>query len=259
MIGLPLTFVACASYWLLPMQMLSPSECVVNPLMLPPKISQLRGRQVAQDSLYERSRAITVKVKASRNGGSGILVQRQGQIYSVLTNRHVVNVGAPYVIQTPDGRSHPANLVKKFDFRGNDLAILQFRSKAPYAIASLTNTNHLLEGDPVISAGFPLEPPPNQANGLLITVGKISLLPPKAFIGGYQIGYTNLIHQGMSGGPVLNLRGEVVGINSLRAYPLWGDPYIFQDGSKPPQAQRKTIIQSSWAIPIETFQAGIRR
>jgi len=256
-IGLPLTFAACVSYWLQPMQQISfPTECVVNQVAGSPRLRGLQGNAPFSDPLYQRARSITVKVKVGRSGGSGILIQRQGQAYSVLTNRHVVSVGAPYVIQTPDGRSHPANFVKKFDFRGNDLAILQFRSKASYAIAPLTSTKYLLESDPVISAGFPLESPPNQANGLLITVGKISLLPPKAFVGGYQIGYTNLIHQGMSGGPVLNLRGEVVGINSLRAYPLWGDPYIFQDGSKPPQAQRKTIIQSSWAVPIEVFEGG---
>ncbi|MBF2028227.1 MAG: trypsin-like peptidase domain-containing protein [Oscillatoriales cyanobacterium C42_A2020_001] len=259
-IGLPLTFAACVGYWLQPIhQAPFPTECMVNQVAVAPKPFSLRGNSPTSDVLYERTRSITVRVKAGRSGGSGILIQRQGQTYTVLTNRHVVSVGAPYVIQTPDGRSHPASLVKKFDFRGNDLATLQFRSKANYAIAPLTSTHHLLAGDPVVSAGFPLESPPKRANGLLITVGKISLLPQKAFVGGYQIGYTNLIQQGMSGGPVLNLRGEVIGVNSLHAYPLWGDPYIFQDGSKPPQAQRKTIIQSSWAVPIETFQAGMRR
>lgn len=260
MIGLPLTFAACVGYWLQPIQQAPfPTECVVNQVALAPKPFNLQRTAPTSDFLYERARSITVRVKAGRSGGSGILIQQRRQVYTVLTNRHVVSVGAPYVIQTPDGRSHPANFVKKVNFRGNDLAILQFRSQASYAIAPLASTNHLLEGDPVISAGFPLESPPKRANGLLITVGKISLLPPKAFVGGYQIGYTNLIQQGMSGGPVLNLRGEVIGVNSLHAYPLWGDPYIFQDGSKPPPAQRKTIIQSSWAVPIETFQAGMRR
>lgn len=189
-----------------------------------------------------------------QQSGSGILISRQGRLYTVLTNQHVITPGAPYVIQTPDGRSHPANLVKKFNSRGIDLAMLQFKGQATYAIASLSRTPQLLEGSPVLAAGFPHDPIPNQPKGLLITVGHISLLPPQPFQGGYQIGYTNRIYQGMSGGPVLNLHGEVIGINSLHAYPLWGDPYIFQDGSKPSITQRQQVLQSSWAVPISRFR-----
>jgi S1-C subfamily serine protease len=186
--------------------------------------------------------------------GSGILIGRQGRRYTVLTNRHVITPGAPYVIQTPDGRSHPANLVKKFNSRGADLAMLQFQGQANYAIATLSRSPQLLKDTPVLAVGFPLDPISNASKGLLITTGYISLLPPQPFQGGYQIGYTNRIQQGMSGGPVLNLQGEVIGINSLHAYPLWGDPYIFQDGSKPPPAQRQQVIQSSWAVPISRFR-----
>ncbi|MDX2242316.1 MAG: serine protease [Leptolyngbyaceae cyanobacterium bins.302] len=256
MIGSALAFTACIGYWLTSTQAL-PTECVVpsqrTSVSVPRSLTQPRSL----DILDQQARAITVKVKASYSNGSGILIQRRGQLYTVLTNRHVLTAGTPYVIQTPDGRSYPANLVKKINFQGDDLALLQFRSKTNYTIATLTSTHPLSQGDPLISAGFPLESAPTKANGLLITIGKVSLLPDKAFQGGYQIGYTNLIRQGMSGGPVLNLRGEVVGINSLHAYPLWGDPYIFRDGSKPPPAQRQTIVESSWAVPIDTFKQKV--
>ena len=205
--------------------------------------------------LVERARQITVKVRVGENNGSGILVRRRGSVYTVLTNRHVVNAGTPYGIQTPDGRSHPGHLVKTSRFREVDLAILEFRSTQPYTIASLGSAQGLKKGDAVLAAGFPLDVPPTPAYGLWITTGAISLLPHKALQGGYQIGYTNPIRKGMSGGPVLNRRGVVVGINSLHAYPLWGDPYIYQDGSKPPTAQRPTIVQSSWAVPIDQFHA----
>jgi len=52
---------------------------------------------------------------------------------------------------------------------------------------------------------------------------------------------------------VLNAKGEVVGINSLHPYPLWGDPYVFVDGSKPATQERSLIVRSSWAVPIDTF------
>ena len=205
--------------------------------------------------LVERARQITVKVIVGENNGSGILVRRRGSVYTVLTNRHVITAGAPYGIQTPDGRSHPGRLVKTNPFGGVDLAILEFRAHQSYAIAPLGSAKGLKRGDLVLAAGFPLEVPPTPAYGLWITTGAISLLPNQALQGGYQIGYTNPIRKGMSGGPVLNQRGVVVGINSLHAYPLWGDPYIYQDGSKPPAAYRPTMVQSSWAVPIDRFYA----
>ncbi len=240
-------------------EFLSPSA---NMAMLPPGLdvgllpSSIAPTRLvpSQDAkaLEAVSRAITVKVKAGRNGGSGILIRRQGQLYTVLTNRHVVNPGTPYVIQTLDQRSHPASLLKKVDFRGNDLALLQFRSGNQYAIASLGRSDALSQNDPVISAGYPLNEFSTQ-NRFLQSTGKVSLIPKQPFVGGYQLGYTNLIFQGMSGGPVLNAKGEVVGINSLHSYPLWGDPYVFVDGSKPSAQERSLIIRSSWAVPIDTF------
>jgi S1-C subfamily serine protease len=223
-----------------------------------PKSSEYPAENLSTERLYQTARAITVKVKVGRNGGSGVLLQQQGTLYTIVTNRHVVNTTAPYVIQTPDGRSHPASLVKKIDFRGNDLAMLQFRSNYKYAIANLGQTKTLNPGTDVVSAGFPHDPVPAAKQGFLLTTGTISLIPEQAFVGGYQLGYTNHVYQGMSGGPVLNGQGKVVGFNSLHAYPLWGDPYIFQDGSKPAAELRSQIIRSSWAVPIERLPDSYR-
>lgn len=257
MFATSIAWVSCLSAWLTPAPV-EPLDCLVRPTWTPHVVKPAIAHRKSRQWLYEHVRSITVKVKTGQNGGSGILIQRQGRLYTVLTNRHVTTPGAPYVIQTPDGRSHPATLAKKFNFRDTDLAMLQFHGRSTYAIAPLGRKTPLSEGTPVIAAGFPLEPLPNYPQGLLITTGHISLLPPQPFQGGYQIGYTNLIRQGMSGGPVLNLNGEVIGINSLHAYPLWGDPYIFQDGSKPPPAQRQQVIRSSWAVPITQFQAVVK-
>jgi S1-C subfamily serine protease len=54
----------------------------------------------------------------------------------------------------------------------------------------------------------------------------------------------------MSGAPLLNVYGEVLGINSLRQEPLWDTPEVYQDGSQPTAYLRKKIIHSSMAVPI---------
>jgi len=201
----------------------------------------------------QRSQAITVQIYTTEPVGSGILIQRQGTEYTVLTNQHVVRRTLPYLIQTQEGSTYPANSVRKIDFQGTDLALLTFRSANTYAIAHLGSAKTLRPGETVLAAGFPLDPPNPRHGHFFSSVGKVALLPVQAFEGGYRIGYTNLILQGMSGGPVLNQRGEVVGINSLHAYPLWGDPYIFEDGSKPSRVEHQHIRRLSWAVPIDRF------
>ncbi|MBC6423922.1 MAG: trypsin-like peptidase domain-containing protein [Hormoscilla sp. SP12CHS1] len=69
----------------------------------------------------------------------------------------------------------------------------------------------------------------------------------------YQIGYSNNIKKGMSGGPILNSEGKVIGVNGIHAYPLWGDPYRYEDGTPPSEAMRAAMKHLSWGIPIQTF------
>ncbi|MGB8700603.1 MAG: serine protease, partial [Thermosynechococcaceae cyanobacterium] len=107
-------------------------------------------------------------------------------------------------------------------------------------------------GTPVFAAGFPLPLTENSTKGFKFTKGSISLITSKALEGGYQVGYSNDIEKGMSGGPVLNAKGEVIAVNGMHQEPLWGDPYLFQDGSKPSASLFSVLSHSSWAIPVET-------
>jgi len=207
-------------------------------------------------NLRKVAKSITVKVFSGDGRGSGILVQRKIRAYLVLTNEHVLNLGDKYRVQTPDGLIYPAHRYRA-SFRNNDLGLLQFNGDRPsYTIASLGKSTKLTAGDQIFAAGFPAEEKAvnhQSDKGFVFTSGSISLVSKKALQGGYQVGYTNDIQQGMSGGPVINTQGKVVAVNGMHAYPIWGDPYLYQDGSKPYPKMRDLMIHSSWGIPIEIF------
>ncbi|MDE5124122.1 MAG: tetratricopeptide repeat-containing serine protease family protein, partial [Trichodesmium sp. St19_bin1] len=101
--------------------------------------------------------------------------------------------------------------------------------------------------DTVYTTGFPYD-----REEVIANEGKIIQQLSKSFEGGYEIGYTNDIQKGMSGGPVLNKRGELIAINGILAYPLFGKKYIFDDGITPTEAEQELMQKSSWSIPIHT-------
>ncbi|WP_019500206.1 S1 family peptidase [Pseudanabaena sp. PCC 6802] len=232
-------------------------------------ISQVKpdDRHLSEAQLKSLARSITVKVKVDRAWGSGILVRKRGATYFAVTNQHVVAYSDRLSIQTMDGRIYPAK-ARRIEFGDSDLALLEFQAKSNYTIAPLGQTYNVKVGDEVFAAGFPSEtehtdrieniPTRGQTSNLAgfnFVPGRISLLTPKVIAGGYQIGYTNDIRKGMSGGPLLNRQGQVIGINGMHAYPIWGDPFVFTDGSRPERSQHEIMMRLSWAIPIETFIA----
>jgi serine protease Do len=205
--------------------------------------------------LHQQARSITVKVISGQTWGSGILIQRQDSVYTIVTNQHVLVFGqeqSNYQVETPDGRVYRAQKVKVGEFGDRDLGVLQFTSEENYEIASLSSSSKAVRGETVYAAGFPFEDRPALFSNFSFNSGTISMLTGQTFAGGYQIGYTNDVRKGMSGGPLFNRRGEIVGINGVHKYPLWGNPYVFQDGSAASQTLQEKMSQLSWAIPMQT-------
>lgn len=230
------------------------------------------NQRPANLTVTEIARQVTVRVLTEPGSGSGVIIDHQGQTYTVLTCEHVVanNNSGHYTVMTADGINHPARR-KSIIYSGNiDLALVQFDSKTPYRVAELGDSSTLSTGKRLYAAGFPsyhfidenaIEDTRDWGTkAFRLTRGKVSLLSEHSLPGGYRLGYTNEVEQGMSGGPVLNERGQVVGINGRLKYPLQGiDVFTFTDGTKPSVQLFQQMEALSWAIPIATFRqiAGI--
>lgn len=245
----------------LPLERSSQAQIAEKPVPPPcqvrnsaPVVDEPRSGALSEEQLRTFAQSITVKVLVGKSWGSGILIQKRGQRYIVLTVRHVLEGEKSYRIQVSNGRIYQATLMKLQQLQGHDLALLQFQSvDVPYAVAPLTTALSLRVGDEVLAVGFPLKELSTQPQEVVFTRGEVTQFINQALVGGYRVGYSNNVVKGMSGGPVLNRRGEIVAINGMHKYPLWGNPYVFEDGSIASPEVQKQMSQFSWAIPIQVF------
>jgi lipoprotein NlpI len=165
----------------------------------------------------ETAKVITVSISEPGSVGSGVIIQHQGNIYTVLTAAHVVKNKnkASFKITTPDDRSYEAigSSIKSAP-SSIDLAVVKFKSTANYPTAKLGNCNLLKSGMDVYVAGFPSGGSKAINESILVfREGKVSANSDKVLEKGYSLVYSNDTLPGMSGGAVLNDDGELVAIH----------------------------------------------
>lgn len=141
--------------------------------------------------------------------GSGVIISPEGYI---LTNNHVVADTTRVAVILADGTEIPANIVGTEMYA--DLAVLQAQGEFP-AVANLGNSETLKPGETVIAIGSPLGDFVNTVTvGVISATGRV-LDTGNGFLMEDLIQTDAAINQGNSGGPLVNLAGEVVGINTL--------------------------------------------
>jgi V8-like Glu-specific endopeptidase len=199
-------------------------------------MGQLEAIALSASEVGQVAKGVTVLIN-SQSPGSGVLVSKQGSTYTVLTAAHVVEyTDYDYSVQTPDGQVHSVNYKTVKKLPGLDLAIVQFTSDRTYPVASLANSDTAMEGVSVHIAGFPEPGTATQKRIFQFTSGEISSRPPEGQ-NGYLMHYTNITRVGMSGGPILNSEGQLVGIHGL--------------ANTDPESGSKTGI--NLGIPINSF------
>ncbi len=154
--------------------------------------------------------------KKELGGGTGFIVSGEGMI---LTNSHVVSdEEADYTVFTNDGKNYPAQVLARDTFR--DLAVIKIESQKSFPVAKLGDSDKLQIGQTVIAIGNALGEFRNT-----VSVGVISGLGRTVTASGGGVIETledviqtdAAINRGNSGGPLLNLKGEVIGVNFAMA------------------------------------------
>jgi tetratricopeptide (TPR) repeat protein len=175
--------------------------------LTPPARLTLNATQVA--TIAEQ---ISVRIDGQAPG-SGILLSRQGQTYFVLTAAHVVATPDEYDIITPDGQKYRVNYAQVKKLPGVDLAVVPFTSARNYQLAKIGNSSQVQRGNPAFVAGWPAGGSAINNPTLLFQQGMVSANSQVTQADGYGLIYTNNTLPGMSGGPVLNSQGEVIGVH----------------------------------------------
>jgi S1-C subfamily serine protease len=175
--------------------------------------------------LDNKARQMTVRIETGENNGSGVIIAKEGNSYYVLTAKHVVSdletkklFANPKIITYDQDIYQPTSTIVATN---EDLAVVKFSSNTNYPLAKLSEASQNND-DLVFVGGFPGRNKINsplwqwqlnpgfvldQESGKLVTQSNLS------FSNGYDLYYGSISYGGMSGGPVFNTDGNVIGIH----------------------------------------------
>lgn len=162
---------------------------------------------------------VTVKVSTSKGTGfgSGFVYTDQGHI---ITNYHVIDNAKRIIVVCHDGRTHEAELIDGDEL--SDVAVILVKDLGVPSLA-VGDSDALRVGEDVIAIGTPVD---TEYAGT-VTKGIISGVKRKVRVyeqSGYlsktmeMIQTDTVLNHGNSGGPLINMRGEVIGINTMKYY-----------------------------------------
>ncbi|MCR4580285.1 MAG: Do family serine endopeptidase [Treponema sp.] len=166
------------------------------------------GRPDSEDG--EKKKDDGTREYESKGLGSGVIVRKSGNTFYVLTNNHVAGSATKISVKLNDGREFEGKLVGA-DAR-IDIALVSFESKDDsIPVAKLGDSNDVMPGDICMAFGAPLGYSQSVTQGIVSATGRSE--SHMSAISDY-IQTDAAINQGNSGGPLVNIYGEVIGINT---------------------------------------------
>ncbi|MBQ4123811.1 trypsin-like peptidase domain-containing protein [bacterium] len=164
---------------------------------------EYKGEEFINVTVYEKINPSIVLVEAQMadglSSGTGCVINKSGII---LTSSHVVENSTYIEVTTSDGEIYKAEILDKEDKQG-DLALLKIEPKHPLPTIKFADSSLVKVGQKVLAIGNPFG-----FNGTL-TTGIVSRIDNER----NKIQTDAAINPGSSGGPILNIKGEVIGIS----------------------------------------------
>src|SRR3954454_3796161 len=189
-----------------------------------------------------------------RGAGSGFIIDADG---SILTNHHVVDRAERITVKLSDGRTLRARLIGSDP--DTDIALIKVDSQGGLPVAPLGDSSTLRMGEWVCAIGNPL------GYEHTVTVGVVSFLGRKLFDASLDnyIQTDAAINFGNSGGPLINSRGEVIGINaaiSSRASNIgFAVPINGASGILPQLRARGRVSRGYIGVQLREVDADLQR
>ena len=178
--------------------------------------------------------------RPEQSGGSGFFFTTDGYI---MTNRHVVEKAEDLRVRTSDDREFEARLIGVDPYL--DLAVIKVESDSPFPALSLGSSDALRVGEWVVAIGNPIMYRNSVTAGVVSGKGR-RLGFDAAELGDY-IQTDAAINFGNSGGPLLNARGEVIGINTA----------IVRNDGNPFRGREGLIEGIGFALPMDAARRSL--
>ncbi|MFW9259665.1 S1 family peptidase [Nostoc sp. CALU 546] len=187
---------------------------------------------ISSQEINQIAKNITVQINnegTTSPGGSGVIVAKEGNTYTVLTANHVVcdaldrpggivcSSDITYSVRTSTGKEYPVKDIKVLQKSKNDadLAVVTFEATEDYLVATLANSEQLKVTQDIYLAGFPATfQKSGAAREFNLPKGSIISFQNNA-LNAYSLVHDALSLTGMSGGPVFDSSGRVIAIHGL--------------------------------------------
>lgn len=180
-------------------------------------IEEVSDLKNAINEVYDAVVYIDVTGNRTSAAGSGFVYKKDDKNGYILTNYHVIENGNKYVVTFSDGTEEEATLVNGDEYY--DIAVLKVSINNIKKVATLGNSDNIELGDTVFTVGAPLGKDYMGTITKGITSGVNRMVPVKLTSGVYlmEVIQTDAsINNGNSGGPICNIKGEVIGITSSK-------------------------------------------
>lgn len=180
--------------------------CITTSIKLADALTSGEIREIASEvtvRIYARDIRETKAIVV----GSGVIIpSAEANTYYVLTNKHVAFSAAEYGIQTHDAVLHLVRPEDVIELPNLDLSWMKFVANTKYRAAELSDSQHLEADDPIYISGWPFS-----NNAFKFTTGEVRRKDLENE--DYTLSYNAETENGMSGGPILDRNGRLVGVH----------------------------------------------